>query len=358
MYGSFWIGLVAFLAAPQTCTCTGSLQSGPAVSPPRWPLSDLDDNPIYHALDNQCPEEARQLLGHPLFLALHKRIELSHICAPMRAIPAGREETLDCQPMAMKARDWCDAWDVSDTVSSILPVDMLRTIHAHGNLTQKAFERALKDDLRLGIPGTRIFQMKWFKAMAKRSMTVCWPQRPGFTPNQFLDIYGYLGALLVNSSTLHLAVPERFMNYPPGYPNRNSFHLLDWRSYHPALLSQLIQSQSWHRQGKLAYNLRNTVDRWSGAVGRVLFQAMDADAPRNCPPGVGCLDEAATSCNTPIVPRRVEDIFRIFLVALQLKLPLVVSWKEASGPRPPGVWIILYRREEPPAPRLCIASMC
>ncbi|PHH68270.1 hypothetical protein CDD82_684 [Ophiocordyceps australis] len=289
---------------------------------------------------------------------MNKRIEIHHICGKMRPLPPGHEFALDCQPTAPNPDDWCEKYRVTETIMAILPEEMLEMIYENSTFDAKTFEIALAQDVAVGIPGTRSFQMAWLRDAANEQMTVCWPDNPGFTHEHFLDMFGYLGALLVNSSTLHHPVPERFMTYPPGYINREVYHTLDWRAYTTTLLLQFIKSRAWHKKDQLADLLRAEVDRWSGAIGRVLFNVLDMDKPRSCPPTMECLQDVATSCTAPMVPTRIEDFFKIFLVALRLKLPLVVGWEEAAGPRPPGVWVVLYRYGDPKGVKQCIGKLC
>ncbi|PFH61725.1 hypothetical protein XA68_16446 [Ophiocordyceps unilateralis] len=314
---------------------------GPPMVPATWGPNSAVHYARYKQLDQICPHDWRRQPAKPL--AVGKPICLTHICAPMQRNNTQSGYIFECGNTGLATIPMCGPDGVAHLIRTVLPEDLLRTISVFGGLNADELEQRVKQDLWGTDDVARFLQLKWIGDKARKGSIVCWPQKPGFTPDQFTDIFGYFGALFTNPETIANAVPERVMEYPPGHISKKSYHLLDSRSFRGVTLYSHLQTFLATRSNTGTRALRDMVDRWSGALGRVLLASLLSDAAYDCPKGRQCLKAEDTDCNLPISPDGSLDVIRIFMMTLDLRIPLVISWREAVGSRPVGIWLLIYR---------------
>ncbi|PHH81436.1 hypothetical protein CDD82_783 [Ophiocordyceps australis] len=309
-----------------------------------WSSKELADDSLMHELDQHCPADFRLPKNHPLFVALDQRVELSHACAPMRLYPGIHIHAFWCRKKVDKKESFCLGRQVAWSIVRVLPTDLVRTIAAHGGMNTTELIARIEDDLTRGSDDTRHYQLLWLERNSKDRAQVCWPRRPGFTPEQFTDVLGYLSAMLTMPETIGAAAPKRFMDFPPGPVRQDVYHQIDWKSCHSSSLLTLIRTEFLRPGAYIGTSAaRDEIDKWSGVVGRALLATLFEDDYYDCPRDRDCFAGAATNCNLPIKPDSAKDMLRLFTIALELRMPLTISWHSAKGPRPPGIWVMIYR---------------
>ncbi|PHH64238.1 hypothetical protein CDD81_4852 [Ophiocordyceps australis] len=323
---------------------SGWLKSHKMSLPVAWSPRDLVEDPLFHTLDEHCPAEFRQPRGQPRIVPVDKRVDLSHACARMRLHPDVYIHPFWCKQTVDKEESFCSGRQVAWSIVRVLPQDLVRTIAAHGGLNKTELALRLEEELMVGDTGTRHYQLLWLEKNSIAMTEVCWPRRPGFSPGQFIDVMGYMSALLTDPKTISAQVPLRFMDFPPGPIRQDVYHQLDWKSYHTYPLLTLLRSEFIAPAAYIGTSeARNEIDKWSGALGRVLLATLDPDNGYSCPPEKTCFTKAVTSCNLPIVPGTARDVLRLFAIALELRIPLVVGWETAQGAIPDGIWLLIYK---------------
>ncbi|PHH64338.1 hypothetical protein CDD81_4695 [Ophiocordyceps australis] len=276
----------------------------------------------------------------PLALARAKNLRLGYSCAEMGSGNENFVPSLECPSDIWGFGRGCTSSTIASDIYNALPADMIATIIRKSGLDAAGFKEMLAKDLFVGDRETRVYQLRWIKEAFDQQRVVCWPRRPGFTPSQFLDIFGYIGGLLVNTSTLEFPVPERYMDYPPGHVNFYKYHVLNHTSFRPARAAGQIKSLLAVRvPPKTVSTLRADVDRWAGLAGRVVFHSLVWSQPYSCPEQNNCQSTPLEDCDKPLAPSNAEEVLEVLAAALLTRLSVVISWPDVIGPRPRGVWI-------------------
>ncbi|KAF4589171.1 hypothetical protein GQ602_003060 [Ophiocordyceps camponoti-floridani] len=314
-----------------------------ALIPLTWIPEYFAHDAEFRRLKSSCPSAWSQPAKKPLMLR-SKRVpsmRMAHDCAPMRL--SGGAYNFDCSELHIRYSLWCQPVDVATAVRDALPEEMLRMmLELHGMDSGEVWHRIFKDLLEKDAKKTRLYQLRWLGDAAEAGTVVCWPRNPGFKPEQFQNFFGYLGGLFTNPKTLLDAVPQRVMEYPPGHINKSVYHQLDWRSYRGVTLT--VQVSASLGIVPTTAKLRSVVDKWSGALGRVILASL-ITVSYQCPPGLKCREHGDRDCTLPIKPTSSANVLKNFMMALALKMPFVVSWQEAEGPRPPGLWVVVHQTE-------------
>ncbi|PHH77505.1 hypothetical protein CDD80_527 [Ophiocordyceps camponoti-rufipedis] len=311
--------------------------------PVTWMPEYFAHDAKFRRLKANCPSAWSIPAKKPLIMA-SKRVpsmRMMHDCAPMRL--SGSAYNFDCSELHLRYSMWCQPVNVATVVRDALPEEMLKMmLEVHGIDSNEVWRRIFKDLQKTDAQKTRLHQLRWIGDASEAGTLVCWPRQPGFEPEQFQNFFGYLGGLFTNPKTLLDAVPQRVMEYPPGHINKSVYHQLDWRSYRGVPL-QFQLSASLGIVPTTA-KLRAVVDKWSGALGRVILASL-ITVRYQCPSGLKCQEDDDKDCSLPIKPTSSANVLSNFMMALALRMPFVISWEEAEGSRPPGLWVVVHQTE-------------
>ncbi|PHH70677.1 hypothetical protein CDD82_6975 [Ophiocordyceps australis] len=203
--------------------------------------------------------------------------------------------------------------------------------------------RQLLGDALENQSGTRNYQVRWFRDAAKAKRPVCWPDAPSYTVTAFNDVWAYIGALLTDPTSIHLAVAHRFMDYPPGYPDMGSVHVFSELDYEPKKMVKLLKDARDAAIGvDIALYFRSLVDKWGGLLGRVMFHSTWIEKPQGL--NIVRLTEAIGRelCEKWIVPHHPVDGLTVLESCALTHMILVVALHSPPlDEPPPGVRMLL-----------------
>ncbi|PHH64364.1 hypothetical protein CDD81_4721 [Ophiocordyceps australis] len=316
------------------------LKFGPPSIGHLWPVGGATDRALFHRLTANCPESLQHPFKKPLVVALDHDDRFFHKCALFKPkTEEMRTRGFVCNPPCTVG---CNLNHIGDDISHVLPDDMIETLIEAEGLNRTDVANLITQEYWLGLHSTTKFRWIWFEKAAHQRLEVCWPQIPGFRISQFQDFMSYLGALMVRPDTLSLSVPERFMDYPPGYINKTAFHLVDWRSYRRILLFEELRARM-SMNGRISdiIELKDKADRWGGAFGRIMFTLLGDGDIYMCLHGRWCLDREGIACSFPLFTGDQGTLLYAVSVILELRMPMVFSGTEPIGERPPGVWLMV-----------------
>ncbi|PHH92808.1 hypothetical protein CDD83_4967 [Cordyceps sp. RAO-2017] len=311
-----------------------------------WSVTDLADSELFHKLDKNCPATVREHPKQPLFIALEKRPGFAHLCEPFRDHGDLAASIARCIAVTEGKPRGCRHSEIGRLIASALPGDLRATIRDYAGLDFDNLVRLLGRDISMGDRKLRADQVHWFVENVRQGTAVCWPYRPGFNLTDFEDVYGYIGALLTEPSSIKQPVPLRMADYPPGPVNRRRYLLVDWRSYRRTpLIADLRTSLGISSLGGVDIeSLHDDIKSWSGLIGRMLKEVLD-DGKYQCPISENCLTAPATNCGRPVVPGNRLQVMETFLTAAELRVPLVVSGVAPEGDRPAGIWLVVHHED-------------
>ncbi|PHH66738.1 hypothetical protein CDD81_5870 [Ophiocordyceps australis] len=267
----------------------------------------------------------------------HQEASPAYICQPF--IRGVRWAQLTrCAPETWATHhEQCSKATIASNVESVLPPDLLQTIWTHSGYLPTDFWHALGASFDGNDTDTHWGQLMWFRNAAFHGRTVCWPRVPEFKPSSFVDVLGYLSALLIDPDSLSQPAKKRFMALPPGRLNQHAFHTIsshvDMRSPVVALWLAFLAKTSDQQL------TRNELESWPGLVGRVMAHCIRSTLDYSCSWPHGCADD--WDDEKPRLPRSYSQVLLNWLHAFDQLRPLVVSFGSVPGmSRPEGLWMM------------------
>ncbi|RDA84870.1 hypothetical protein CP532_2085 [Ophiocordyceps camponoti-leonardi (nom. inval.)] len=183
----------------------------------------------------------------------------------------------------------------------------------------------------------------WLKQMTKQGRTVCWPDRPDFTPDDFQEFGGTLAALLVQpvASVNDTGIRRRYQNFPPGFLARNRVHYIYKATYDFNAVWSM--HENWRHYGIIGLpsyaslqTMRDEFDTWGGRVGRLLMAAMRAEY--ECDYHRGCVYDPRMGL--AYQPWDYKALLDLWLYCLSNITPLAFTFGDVQKP-PNTLWISL-----------------
>ncbi|PFH58849.1 hypothetical protein XA68_13155 [Ophiocordyceps unilateralis] len=208
------------------------------------------------------------------------------------------EERLgDCSEEDARAMlsDSCGALKRFQNIRYALPPAFTQMLKDKMNLTSDEIRRHLRNSFYNCGRETTYQRLRWFESDG-RNRTVCWPDQPDFTYHDFEEFGGVLAALFLRPETLRWAVPQRFMDLPPGFLSKHRVHYIFRASYNYKKLRRIkfnfrvlpvLGHDTLYYPG--LKDVRDLFDVWGGRVGRLLFAAMRKEGGYSCSYQKGCV---------------------------------------------------------------------
>ncbi|PHH64254.1 hypothetical protein CDD81_4868 [Ophiocordyceps australis] len=313
-----------------------------SVIPPMLGTTDPFLFKIKSSLRDSCPNYLIRMRRTPAAVARGIPGNLMFQCDYMNYLNPLGLKSMSCWRIGPEYKDIaaCAEFAIADAILNTLP-DWFVHVIMYAGVPGKLRNR-LAADLRIGPQGSRRYQLKWLEDGTASGRKVCWPQNPSFSAADFDDVYGFIGALLVDPVTIGYSMPRRFMDYPPGFLRKQRFRTVDWRDYDPRGMIDELQVNvfSGLREPSLVL-LRSKIDLWWGMAGRAVLEALREPGYYECPHYLECMSMEHSRCTGPINPRSASEILRLLLTAASLRLPIVLSHFETRGVRPNGPWVAL-----------------
>ncbi|PHH72684.1 hypothetical protein CDD82_5851 [Ophiocordyceps australis] len=310
--------------------------------PPMLGSTDPFITPIVATLRGSCPAYLMRPRRNAIAVARGVPGNLMIQCDNMNYLTDLGMKSLACwQKKPEHARSAaCSTFAVADAILNTLPDWFVHVILFAG--VPGRLRNRLAADLYLGPIGSRRYQLKWLHEGALQERRICWPQAPSFSAAEFDDVYGFIGALMIDPQTVGYPMPHRFGAYPPGYLRERRFRTVDWRDYDARGMIDELQVYVLQRlrEPNLSF-LRNKVDLWWGMAGRALLPALLPPGGYSCPSWRDCVSVEDSKCTGPIQPANAGEVLRLLLSVATLRIPLVISQFGAKGVRPNGPWLAL-----------------
>ncbi|RDA95276.1 hypothetical protein CP533_3472 [Ophiocordyceps camponoti-saundersi (nom. inval.)] len=237
----------------------------------------------------------------------------------------------------------CTPSEVAKIMTGVLPAGLHRMLWREYKLDNVTIVNEMARSVKAVAYSITLRRAIWLRHMTKKRRTVCWPDSPDFTPEDFEEFGGTLAALLVQPvvPSNKTCIRRRYKTFPPGYLAPNRIHYIykatydfktvwsmheNWRSYGIIGLPSYASLQS----------LRDELDGWGGRVGRLLMAAMRSTY--ECTYHKGCVDEPRMG--KAYQPEDYRNVVDLWLQSVSNNSPLALTFGDVETP-PNTLWVSL-----------------